>query len=71
MSINTTRLYLLYQWPGNHLDKMINMNILAFRIVGVKTNYSTKEIRFFVCFFKGGAHATVAPPGYGLGGKSQ
>ena len=50
---------------------MINMNILAFRIVGVKTNYSTKEIRFFVCFFKGGAHATVAPPGYGLGGKSQ
>ena len=45
---------------------------MAFRIVGVKTNYSTKEIVclfLFVAFFKkGGAHAPVAPPppGYGL-----
>ena len=33
---------------------------MAFRIVGVKTNYPTKEIGFF--FEKGGAHAPVAPP---------
>ena len=45
---------------------------MAFRIVGVKKNYSTKEIVFwgvFLVFFgKGGAHAPVAPPppGYGL-----
>ena len=40
---------------------------MAFRIVGVKTNYSTKEV-VFGFFFKGGAHAPVAPPppGYGL-----
>ena len=25
--INTTKLYLLYQWSGNHLDKMINKHI--------------------------------------------
>ena len=56
MSIKTTRMYVLIQWSG----------ILAFRIVGVKTNYSTKEIVFccfFVlfCFFeKGGAHAPVS-----------
>ena len=37
-------------------------------IVGVKTNYSIKEIvGVFCCFFKGGAHAPLAPlPGYGL-----
>ena len=38
------------------------MNILAFRIVGVKTNYSTKEIVWGFFFEKGGAHAPVAPP---------
>ena len=27
MSINITRLYLLCQWSGNHLDKMINKHI--------------------------------------------
>ena len=36
---------------------------MALRIVGVKTNYSTKVKVFFVLFFeKGGAHAPVAPP---------
>ena len=41
---------------------------MAFRIVGVKTNYSTKESFFVLIFLKGGAHAPVAPPppGYGL-----
>ena len=27
LAINTTRLCLLYQWSGNHLDKMINKHI--------------------------------------------
>ena len=35
---------------------MINKHI---GIVGIKTNYSTKETGFFL---KGGAHAHVAPP---------
>ena len=42
------------------------INILAFRIIGVKTNYSTKGIVFVVVvvgfFLKGGPHAPVAPP---------
>ena len=45
---------------------------MAFRIVGVKTNYSTKEIVFWVffwfCFFwKGGCICTCgSPPNYGV-----
>ena len=38
---------------------------MAFRIVGVKTNYSTKEIGGFFWgggLKRGGAHAPVAPP---------
>ena len=45
-----------------HLPKMINKHI---GIVGIKTNYSTKETGFlgvFLFFLKGGAHAHVAPP---------
>ena len=44
------------------------INILAFRIVGVKTNYSTKEIVWGVFFEKGGCTCTrgTTPPGYGL-----
>ena len=41
---------------------------MAFRIVGVKTNYSTKKIVVFCCcFFKRGCTCTCGtPPGYGL-----
>ena len=35
---------------------------MAFRIVGLKTYYSTKEIVFCFCFEKGGAHTPLAPP---------
>ena len=49
--------------PGSSISTLINKHILAFRIVGVKTNYSPKEIGFFLfCFEKGGAHTPVAPP---------
>ena len=47
--------------------KHLILNILAFRIVGVKTNYSTKEIVFGLFFFKGGCTCTPGTPaGYGL-----
>ena len=39
-----------------------NMIMINKHIVGVKTNYSTKEIGWGFLFEKGGAHAPVAPP---------
>ena len=43
---------------------LTKLNILAFRIVGVKKNYSTKEIGFFFVFFflKRGVHMHLWPP---------
>ena len=48
--------------PGGHSPPEALGFILAFRIVGVKTNYSTKEIVVFWFFLKGWCTCTCGTP---------